>query len=342
MMRGLFPRMELQFQVESIDYFKKLNALYLANEHHVKEGLVVKWLLGQMNTLGHGYEEIRKKHQATYLPLPDYCASQASDIFVTRAPGCLDDTATPAYYPANAKNWFEFLRQRGTFVGPKELKDPTTEFQGDTNASNGLGTVSIMWGLLTAPFYHPDASLELQYGGLGMIIGHELTHTIDPGAIEFKPSVLAGEEDKGQFKEQVECIEEQYGNAGLPENTDFRQPGDITRDEAVADNAGLRVALRAYRKERKRLYGKLEPKLPGLDAYTPDQLYYVAAAMFLCDNNTKDALEKLETDGHPPGYIRLNEMVKNSKEFSRVYKCPLNSPMNPQKKCYTWRHKKRH
>ncbi|CAJ0584112.1 unnamed protein product, partial [Mesorhabditis spiculigera] len=247
-----------------------------------------------------------------------------------------------SYYPANAKNWFEFLRQRGTFVGPKELKDPTTEFQGDTNASNGLGTVSIMWGLLTAPFYHPDASLELQYGGLGMIIGHELTHTIDPGAIEFKPSVLAGEEDKGQFKEQVECIEEQYGNAGLPENTDFRQPGDITRDEAVADNAGLRVALRAYRKERKRLYGKLEPKLPGLDAYTPDQLYYVAAAMFLCDNNTKDALEKLETDGHPPGYIRLNEMVKNSKEFSRVYKCPLNSPMNPQKKCYTWRHKKRH
>ncbi|CAJ0559447.1 unnamed protein product, partial [Mesorhabditis spiculigera] len=156
--------------------------------------------------------------------------------------------------------------------------------------------------------------------------------------------VLVGKEDKHQFREQVKCIEHQYENAIMPldsYNETFSQPGELTHDEAIADNAGLRAAFRAYRNERKLLYKGLQPKLSGLDAYTPDQLFFVAAAMINCGEQSDDDLLENKDDEHPPGYIRVNEEVKNSREFARVYKCPLNSPMNPEQKCRVWRYKKR-
>ncbi|CAJ0564155.1 unnamed protein product, partial [Mesorhabditis spiculigera] len=94
------------------------------------------------------------------------------------------------------------------------------------------------------------------------------------------------------------------------------QPGNQTHEETVADNAALRAAFRAYRNERRRLYGRAEPKLPGLDAYTPDQLYFVATAMFHCGEHSDGDLEGYMADEHPIGYIRVNEMMKNSKDFS--------------------------
>ncbi|CAJ0567369.1 unnamed protein product, partial [Mesorhabditis spiculigera] len=188
-------------------------------------------------------------------------------------------------------------------------KHSQEESQARPEAINDFYSLRFHWALLTPPLYHVDAALELQYGALGFIIAHEIAHTIDPGWINRDTQVLAGDEDEGQFAEQVECIDHQ-------------------------------AAFRAYRNERRRLYGRAEPKLPGLDAYTPDQLYFVATAMFHCGEHSDGDLEGYMADEHPIGYIRVNEMMKNSKDFSRAYKCPLNSPMNPEKKCRVWRHKK--
>ncbi|CAJ0567503.1 unnamed protein product, partial [Mesorhabditis spiculigera] len=182
---------------------------------------------------------------------------------------------------------------------------------GNTDASNDDISLHLNWGLMTAPYYHDDASLELRFGGLGQIIGHEMGHSLDPEFIQNSP-VLVGKEDKRQFREQVECIEHQYENAIMPldsYNGTFSQPGELTHAEAIADNAGLRAAFRAYRNERKLLYKTLEPKLPGLDAYTPDQLFFVAAAMINCGEQSDDELLENEDDEHPPGYIRVNEVV---------------------------------
>ncbi|CAJ0564156.1 unnamed protein product, partial [Mesorhabditis spiculigera] len=204
------------------------------------------------------------------------------------------------------------------------------------NAFNSYSKIQIMWGMLAPPFYSANAALEMKYGGVGFIVGHELGHTIDPNNIRRARPVLIGEEDEQQFWEQVECIQHQYEKETLPMNSmnhTFNQPGDLTHDETVADNVGLRSSFRAYRKERKRLYGKLEPKLPGLDRYTPDQVYFIAAAMFWCGEMSDQRLTQYLENAHPPGVFRVNEMMKNSMEFAQAYKCPLNSPMNPAKKC---------
>ncbi|CAJ0584111.1 unnamed protein product, partial [Mesorhabditis spiculigera] len=247
-------------------------------------------------------------------------------------------------------NDYETIRK--TYSSPYDYKPLDTycldkhsqeESQARPEAINDFYSLRFHWALLTPPLYHVDAALELQYGALGFIIAHEIAHTIDPGWINRDTQVLAGDEDEGQFAEQVECIDHQYGNATFPivsSNHTFRQPGNQTHEETVADNAAVRAAFRAYRNERRRLYGRVEPKLPGLDAYTPDQLYFVAAAMFHCGEHSDGDLEGYMADEHPIGYIRVNEMMKNSKDFSRAYKCPLNSPMNPEKKCRVWRHKK--
>ncbi|CAJ0564161.1 unnamed protein product, partial [Mesorhabditis spiculigera] len=224
-------------------------------------------------------------------------------------------------------------------------KDSLASSNAVVNALNTYDKIRILWGLLAPPLYSSTDALEMIYGGVGFTIGHELGHTIDPNSIDRSPPVLIGAEDAEQFEEQVECIQHQYGNQTLPLNTlddVFRQPGDLTHGETVADNVGLRSSFRAYRKERQRVYGKKEKRLPGLESYTPDQLYFIAAAMFWCGEASDDRLVGALENVHPPGVFRVNEMMKNSNEFARAYKCPLNSPMNPAKKCRVWRHKKRH
>ncbi|CAJ0584101.1 unnamed protein product, partial [Mesorhabditis spiculigera] len=249
------------------------------------------------------------------------------------------------YTPADAPDWATFREKRKRWTGFKQFNDSLASTNAVVNALNTYDKIRILWGILAPPLYSSTDALEMIYGGVGFTIGHELGHTIDPNSIDRSPPVLIGAEDAEQFEEQVECIQHQYGNQTLPLNTlddVFRQPGDLTHGETVADNVGLRSSFRAYRKERQRVYGKKEKRLPGLESYTPDQLYFIAAAMFWCGEASDDRLVGALENVHPPGVFRVNEMMKNSNEFARAYKCPLNSPMNPAKKCRVWRHKKRH
>ncbi|CAJ0567366.1 unnamed protein product, partial [Mesorhabditis spiculigera] len=185
---------------------------------------------------------------------------------------------------------------------------------------------SVYWGLVKEPYYYPDAALEVIYGGMGLTIGHELAHTFDNNILAYNRSVLVGPEDNQQYDAQVECIQHQYENATVPyefSNGTFSQPGELTDGEAIADNMGLRTSFRAYRTERNRLYGNDPPALKGLEQYTPDQLFYVAAGLMHCAHEGDNQLRVLLADVHPPGKIRMNEMMRNSKQFSEVFKCPF-------------------
>jgi predicted metalloendopeptidase len=105
--------------------------------------------------------------------------------------------------------------------------------------------------------------------------------------------------------------------------------------ENLADNGGLRQAYRAYR-NYVALHGE-ESRLPGLEDYSPEQIFFIAFANANCGVETKEGIERLiANDPHIPSYYVVTGSVSNSEEFSQHFNCPPDSPMNRANKCVIW------
>lgn len=104
----------------------------------------------------------------------------------------------------------------------------------------------------------------------------------------------------------------------------------------MADNGGLKLAIHAYRRLAAQLPSP-EPKLPGLQEYSIEQLFMISVANACCENLTKEELlAQLEYDTHSPFEFRVKGMMMNSPEFSKMFGCKKGDPMNPDKKCEVW------
>ncbi|CAJ0570509.1 unnamed protein product, partial [Mesorhabditis spiculigera] len=199
-------------------------------------------------------------------------------------------------------------------------------------------------GGFAKPSFDPRWPLEFNYGGLGMLIAHEFSHSYD--ATDDLPSGNVGN-DTNEFLERQKCIVDQFGNvthSNVYLNISVAGDGWNQKEEAAADHQGTLVAFRAYRKQRNRLFGSNPPKLPGLQKYTNDQLFFLAHAQNWCgqlDELKTPAYANIFKKRHPPYSVRINEDMKNLEPFATAFKCPLNSPMNPEKKCRVWRHIKK-
>ncbi|KAJ9597235.1 hypothetical protein L9F63_011909, partial [Diploptera punctata] len=202
-----------------------------------------------------------------------------------------------------------------------------------------LNSVTFPAGILQPPFY--GLGLEsLNYGAIGAIMGHELTHGFDDQGRRYdKDGNLKQwwtETTLQHYEERVQCIVDQYSNftvSQLGEN--FTVNGINTQGENIADNGGLREALRAYKKFRQRV--STESILPGLTEYTPEQLFFLGFAHMWCGNSTHGALKSRVVDGvHSPNRFRVIGTLSNFKEFSEAWKCRAGSPMNPTNKCVLW------
>lgn len=109
----------------------------------------------------------------------------------------------------------------------------------------------------------------------------------------------------------------------------------ILQGENIADNGGLREAFLAYQKYIDR--NGEEPRLPGLDQYSPQQIFFLSNANIWCGSITKEGLlNQVLTDPHSPGKFRVLVPMQNMEEFSSVWSCPVGSSMNPEKKCIVW------
>lgn len=177
----------------------------------------------------------------------------------------------------------------------------------------------------------------MNFGSLGWVLGHELTHGFDTIGSQFDE---AGnfqnwwdEETKARFNEKTSCFIEQYSKYNYTE-AKVSVNGDITKDENIADNGGLKVAYAAYKKWVKD-HSEEEP-LPGLN-YTPNQLFWLAAAQNFCEKNSESGLFYLiQTDSHTRERYRIIGAIANSEDFARDYQCPVGSAMNPPEKCTLW------
>ncbi|XP_008215920.1 neprilysin-4 isoform X1 [Nasonia vitripennis] len=193
-------------------------------------------------------------------------------------------------------------------------------------------------GILQPPFYHRYFPRSLNYGGIGVVIGHEITHGFDnKGRLFDKDGNLhrwwSGNAIQ-EFDRRASCLVDQYGRFTVKE-VEMSVDGVNTQGENIADNGGIKQAFRAYEKWLSQNEGTKE-SLPGMEA-NGRQLFFLNFAQVWCGAMRPEAMKNsLKTAIHSPGRYRVIGTLSNFEEFAKVFNCPLGSPMNPEKKCLVW------
>ncbi|KAG7209982.1 hypothetical protein KM043_011568 [Ampulex compressa] len=190
-------------------------------------------------------------------------------------------------------------------------------------------------GILQSPFYDMDNPNSLNFGGMGVVMGHELTHAFDDQGREYD---LHGNLNQwwndatiDRFKNRTECFVEQYGAFEIEgRHVNGRQ----TLGENIADNGGLKAAYHAYLTTSKSYRDQLP--LPGLNL-THRQLFFLNFAQVWCSAQTTEAIGlQIEKDSHCPPKYRVIGPLSNLPEFAAEFNCPIGSRMNPVHKCEVW------
>uniref|UniRef100_A0AAX7US62 Membrane metallo-endopeptidase-like 1 n=1 Tax=Astatotilapia calliptera TaxID=8154 RepID=A0AAX7US62_ASTCA len=193
-------------------------------------------------------------------------------------------------------------------------------------------------GILQPPFFSKHQHQALNFGGIGMVIGHEITHGFDDNGRNFDQdgnmlnwwSNYSAE----HFKEQSQCMVQQYGNFNWKLAGGQNISGISTLGENIADNGGVRQAYQAYLKWVE-MEGE-EPRLPGLDM-DHKQLFFLNFAQVWCGAYRPEyASQSIKTDSHSPLEYRVLGSLQNFEAFSEAFQCQKGSPMNPELKCRVW------
>ncbi len=191
-------------------------------------------------------------------------------------------------------------------------------------------------GILQPPFYDPLADDAYNYGAMGAVIGHEMTHGFDDQGAQFdKDGNLKNwwtPEDKKNFDERTACVTHQFD--GFEVEKGLHENGKLVTGESVADLGGLTVALAAYHKS---LEGK--PKPSDIEGFTPDQRFFLGYAHVWAGNIRPEYARLLTNlDPHPLPHFRVNGPLSNMPAFAKAYKCKPDDPMvRPEKdRCQIW------
>jgi putative endopeptidase len=195
-----------------------------------------------------------------------------------------------------------------------------------------LNDINFPAGILHPPFYDTEADAAINYGGIGAVIGHELTHGFDDQGSQFDAQgnfkSWWTKEDRAEFDKRTTCIADEYGNFIAVE--DVKLNGRLTLGENTADNGGVKIAFMA-------LQNALNKDAPKIDSFTPDQRFFLGFAQIWCQNVTPETSRVLaKTDPHSPGKYRVNGVIQNSAEFQKAFGCKAGQPMVSENACRVW------
>jgi len=191
-------------------------------------------------------------------------------------------------------------------------------------------------GILQQPFFNHSFPPEMNAGGIGMVMGHELTHGFDnQGRLYDGTGRLVDwwqPQTEKAFEAKVQCVINQYSQfSPIP---GVHVNGKLTQGENIADMGGIKNSFRAL----STLIGPDSLGLPSIVAnLTRGQLFFTAFAQGWC-TKASDAYYRLHanTDPHSPPKFRVLGPLMNLPSFSSIFKCPINSPMNPTNRCEVW------
>ncbi len=239
-----------------------------------------------------------------------------------------------AFGNAERATAFTAARERGKIgrkVDPAEwrMTPPTVNASYNQFENN----VNFPAGILQPPFFDQSMDDAVNFGGVGAVIGHELTHGFDDQGRKFD---LKGnltdwwtETDAKEFEKRASCLADEY--SGFTVAGGVHLNGKLTLGENTADNGGVRIAYMALEDTLK---GKTPPPRDG---FTPQQRFFLAWGQIWCESSTdQSAKVRAQTDPHSPGRYRVNGVVENMPEFQQAFHCAADAPMVRKNACRVW------
>jgi len=193
-------------------------------------------------------------------------------------------------------------------------------------------------GILQPPFFDRTIDDAVNFGAIGVVIGHEYTHGFDDQGAKFDAEGNFhnwwNETDLKAFNAGTSCIADEYSgftSVKDEKNGDVHLKGRLTLGENTADNGGLHIAYNALEKT---LEGKPRKETDG---FTPEQRFFLGFAQVWCENTSEAELRRLaDIDPHSPGKYRVIGAVSNSAEFQKAYSCKAGQPMVRDNACRVW------
>ncbi|XP_054901742.1 neprilysin-like isoform X2 [Poeciliopsis prolifica] len=231
-----------------------------------------------------------------------------------------------------AKKYLQKLREKVKntwFVGAAVI---------DAFYSSNFNEIVFPAGILQPPYFSKGQPKSLNYGGIGMVIGHEITHGFDIKGRKFDKDGNLKDwwtpESTEKFLQFSRCIVDQYSNFSWDLANGLHLNGDNTLRENIADNGGIRLAYQAYKKFVER--NGEEPLLPGIDL-SHDQLFFLNFGQIWCESyRLEQAVNSINVDVHSPGMFRVLGSLQNFPEFAKAFTCKKSSNMVSENVCRVW------
>jgi len=250
-------------------------------------------------------------------------------------------------YLGNQERAGNFQRKRnlakfGKPVDPTEwgMTPPTVNAYYSPQQNN----INFPAGILQPPFYQASMDPAVNFGGIGVVIGHEMTHGFDDQGSQFDPQgnvrVWFTPDDLAKFHERSECYAKEYDGFEAAPGTGVHLNGHLTLGENSADNAGIRISFQALMATLAQEGAKAEPGYVDgkRDGYTPEQRFFIAFAQVWCGQQRPEAaINQAKTNPHSTGEWRVKGTVQNFEEFGKAFGCKKGDPMMPASGgCRTW------
>jgi putative endopeptidase len=215
-----------------------------------------------------------------------------------------------------------------------EMTPPTVNAYYNPQQNN----INFPAGILQPPFFDKSLDDAVNYGAIGAVIGHELTHGFDDEGRQFDAQGNLRdwwtEKDNAAFNERASCFADQY--SGYTAVDDVKLNGKLTLGENVADNGGVRLAYMAFR--HKLVLSAIKGKqVAPIDGFTPEQRLFLGWGQIWCQNVRPEQSRVLaQIDPHSPSKYRINGVVSNFPEFQKAFNCKAGQPMVRENACRVW------
>jgi predicted metalloendopeptidase len=188
-------------------------------------------------------------------------------------------------------------------------------------------------GILQPPFYNPKADDAVNYGAIGVVIGHELTHGFDDQGRRYDGKGNLRDwwtaDDAKAFTTRADCVSQEYG--GFQPIEGVKLNGKLTLGENAADNGGIHLAYMAL------MDSLAKHTIAQEDGLTAEQQFFLGYAQIWCENMTPESARlSAATNPHSPGEFRVNGVLQNLPEFEKAFACKTGDPMVSTNPCRVW------
>ncbi len=258
-------------------------------------------------------------------------------------------------YPEKWKTYDGLVTDRGSFLGNRmrsmayenardlkkigkpldrslwEMTPPTV----NAYYNPSMNEIVFPAGILQPPFFNKEATDAVNFGAMGMVVGHELTHGFDDEGRQFDARGNLSDwwtpQSGKAFLDRVDCVKKQFD--GYLSIDDLHLNGALTLGENVADLGGLKLAFAAMQAYAKQHPERAAP--PG--RFTPEQQFFLGPAQAWCTNvRPEEARRRVTVDPHSPPRFRVNGPLSNLPQFQQAFGCKAGDRMVAQNRCEVW------